>query len=60
MYTALKNCRNTKRIFALLCVDIFSHHETNNIFEIRCVATIFWRIVIKHDITIAYWIKPFY
>jgi hypothetical protein len=47
MYTVLKNCRNTKRIFALLCVDIFSHHETNNIFEIRCAATIFWRSVYR-------------
>jgi hypothetical protein len=24
---------------------MFSHHETNNISEIRCVATIFWRSV---------------
>jgi hypothetical protein len=24
---------------------MFSHPETNNIFEIRCVATIFWRSV---------------
>jgi hypothetical protein len=28
-----------------ICVDMFSHHETNNIFEIRCVVTIFWHSV---------------
>jgi hypothetical protein len=25
---------------------MFSHHETKNIFEMRCVATIFWRSVV--------------
>jgi hypothetical protein len=24
-----------------ICVEMFSHHERKNIFEIRCVATIF-------------------
>jgi hypothetical protein len=28
-----------------ICVDMFCHHERKNIFEIRCVATIFFGAV---------------
>jgi hypothetical protein len=34
-----------------VCVDMFSHHETNNIFEIRCVEQFFGAVYYEYNMT---------